>query len=161
MYPMAHHPYNSRSFFTRNNFLNLGGGLEVWRGYFQSLRPTIGRLLINVDISSALFYKPGLLLRVAVDNILSRNPGKPDSPELLNSRTMPPRERLELQRFLLNMRIEVTTSKGKKMATIKGLSTEGADARTFSKDGAEITVANYFKATNRTLKYPQLLLVKV
>ncbi|KAJ0982367.1 hypothetical protein J5N97_010622 [Dioscorea zingiberensis] len=47
-----------RSFFSPSfGRFDLGGGLECWRGYYQSLRPTQMGLSLNIDISSTSFYK--------------------------------------------------------------------------------------------------------
>jgi hypothetical protein len=35
----------------------LGGGMVLWRGYFQSVRPAPGKMVINVDISTGLMFK--------------------------------------------------------------------------------------------------------
>lgn len=37
---------------------DLTGGLEAMRGYYSSVRPTIGRLLVNLNVTSGAFYKP-------------------------------------------------------------------------------------------------------
>ncbi|KAG1789584.1 uncharacterized protein HD556DRAFT_1396350 [Suillus plorans] len=34
----------------------LGGGLELWRGYFQSVHPTISK---NIDVSTVVMFKQG------------------------------------------------------------------------------------------------------
>lgn len=36
----------------------LGGGLQALRGYFSSVRPAVGRLLLNINVTSGAFYKP-------------------------------------------------------------------------------------------------------
>ncbi|GAB7363813.1 hypothetical protein MBLNU230_g4379t1 [Neophaeotheca triangularis] len=41
---------------------NLGSGLLALRGYYSSVRPTIGRLLVNLNVTSGAFYKPMPLL---------------------------------------------------------------------------------------------------
>ncbi|EHA51185.1 hypothetical protein MGG_13617 [Pyricularia oryzae 70-15] len=41
--------------------MDLGGGLEAFRGFFSSIRPATGRLLININVTSAAFYKQGTL----------------------------------------------------------------------------------------------------
>lgn len=40
---------------------DLGGGVQAVRGFFSSIRPAAGRILINVNITWKAFYKPGLL----------------------------------------------------------------------------------------------------
>jgi eukaryotic translation initiation factor 2C len=54
MEPTMKYPFNIRSFFTDQECKRIGGGLELWRGYFQSVRPAIGRILINIDISTGM-----------------------------------------------------------------------------------------------------------
>jgi eukaryotic translation initiation factor 2C len=66
------YPNNGRAYFTNAETLALGGGIELWRGFFQSVpmfalpnkslqflrlrrsvRPTLGRMLVNVDTAMA------------------------------------------------------------------------------------------------------------
>ncbi|OBZ65206.1 hypothetical protein A0H81_14808 [Grifola frondosa] len=44
---------NARSLFINTRARDIGRGLQAWRGFSQSVRPAIGRLLINVDLSNA------------------------------------------------------------------------------------------------------------
>lgn len=37
---------------------DLTGGLIALRGYFSSVRPAVGRLLVNLNVTSGAFYKP-------------------------------------------------------------------------------------------------------
>ena len=57
--------FNVRSFFTDGGARNIGGGLVLWRGYFQSIRPAVGRMLINVNISTGVMCEvhPGRTVR--------------------------------------------------------------------------------------------------
>jgi len=41
---------------------NLNGGLEALRGYFSSVRPSVGRLLLNLNVTAGAFFKPMPLL---------------------------------------------------------------------------------------------------
>lgn len=41
---------------------DLGKGLTSLRGYFRSARPSTGRILVNVNVSHAVFFKPGALV---------------------------------------------------------------------------------------------------
>jgi hypothetical protein len=41
-----------RAFYTPSESKPLGGGAEVWAGFFQSARPAPGRMLINLDVSA-------------------------------------------------------------------------------------------------------------
>ncbi|EEB97232.1 hypothetical protein MPER_03493, partial [Moniliophthora perniciosa FA553] len=43
-----------RFFFSERGKASLGPGYEVWRGYFQSIRPGMGQMYLNVDTSAAV-----------------------------------------------------------------------------------------------------------
>ncbi|KAJ7632788.1 argonaute-like protein [Roridomyces roridus] len=42
-----------------------GSGIELWRGFFQSVRPTLGKLLVTVDVAMAAVYQSGRVLDIA------------------------------------------------------------------------------------------------
>ena len=46
---------------SHNNFMELGAGLQAFRGYFSSVRPATGRLLLNLNVTSGAFYRPAPL----------------------------------------------------------------------------------------------------
>ncbi|KIY67428.1 argonaute-like protein [Cylindrobasidium torrendii FP15055 ss-10] len=50
-------------FFTKNAApaVSLGGGLEAWRGFYSSVRPSHHQLLVNVNVCTTAFYEPGNL----------------------------------------------------------------------------------------------------
>jgi eukaryotic translation initiation factor 2C len=41
-----------------HNIRSLSGGLEALRGYFQSVRPATGGLLLNVNVTHGVFFEP-------------------------------------------------------------------------------------------------------
>ena len=41
--------------------VSLGGGLEAWRGFYSSVRPSWRQLTVNVNVCTAAFYTPGNL----------------------------------------------------------------------------------------------------
>jgi eukaryotic translation initiation factor 2C len=45
----------------QHNIKVLGGGLEALRGFFQSVRPATGGLLLNVNVTHGVFLQPGPL----------------------------------------------------------------------------------------------------
>lgn len=45
----------------QHNIMGLGGGLEALRGFFQSVRPATGGLLLNVNVTHGIFLEPGPL----------------------------------------------------------------------------------------------------
>jgi eukaryotic translation initiation factor 2C len=58
-YPFGNHP--------QLQVAPLGGGLQAVRGYFSSVRTSVNRLLVNVNVATGAFYKPGPLLDVMDD----------------------------------------------------------------------------------------------
>ncbi|ESK91292.1 argonaute-like protein [Moniliophthora roreri MCA 2997] len=163
MEPTLNHPFNVRSFFTDRERKEIGLGLEVWRGYFQSVRPGMGEMLINIDISTGLMYKRGPLIQLCMEFVKKQG----QSPLILApSRGFPDRERLKLSRFITGMRVLINSGDPNLppvARVVKKLSTAGANATTFSlREGGSMTVADYFKKrNNRPLQYPDLPCVEV
>ncbi|KAF7314910.1 Argonaute-like protein [Mycena indigotica] len=160
MAPSLLYPTKGRSFFTSAGARPIGAGLVLWRGYFQSFRPTLGKMLVNVDISTGVMYRDGPLINLCLENIGQSDPGR------LNA-AMPDRIRLKLQRFLVGVRVAVKPADGageERVYSIKRLSRRGANEESFStRDGKTLTVANYYRqmANNRPLERPALLCVEV
>jgi eukaryotic translation initiation factor 2C len=162
MDPNMQHPFNVRSFFTEDGKRAIGGGLELWRGYFQSVRPSQGSMYINLDIATGVMYKPGFLLQLCIEhlNVANGNPGS------LSPNARPPfpdRERVRLQRFISGMRITTSYTGSTKTFVIKRVTAEGASGIIFPlRDGGSISVADYFKKhLNYTLKFPHVVCVEV
>jgi eukaryotic translation initiation factor 2C len=158
MEPTQKYPFNVRSFYTPQGKQIVGGGLEFWRGYFQSLRPSIGRLIVNVDISSGMMYKAGPLIELCLD-FLGRGPNQ----DLLA--TLPDRERLRLQKFIKGVKVQIKTKSSgpQKFRVVRGLSKEGADRFNFvGSDGAQTNVARYFREQLReTVRFPKVICAEV
>ncbi|RDB22690.1 Protein argonaute-2 [Hypsizygus marmoreus] len=163
MEPTMKYPFNVRSFFTNRETKDIGSGLQLWRGYFQSVRPASGRMLINIDISTGTMYKAGPLLNLCLDFF-----GKADPASLEPRKGFPDRERLRLQRFISGIRV-LTTHPGpdgtvqQTPRVVKKLSSAGANALTFTmREGGTMSVAEYFQRTqNRKLQFPFVICVEV
>ncbi|KNZ77926.1 Protein argonaute-2 [Termitomyces sp. J132] len=161
MDPSEKYPFNVRSFFTDKEIKNIGMGIVLWRGFFQSVRPGIGRMLINVDISTGMMYKPGNLIDLCLDFFEKQNPNL-----LAPSAGLPDRERLRLQRFLIGLKVTTphtnSTRPNAPPRVIKKLSSAGANALRFNMNGVTITVADYFRTqANRPLRFPANICVEV
>jgi eukaryotic translation initiation factor 2C len=165
MEPTMKYPFNVRSFFTDRETKDIGSGLQLWRGYFQSVRPACGQMLINVDISTGTMYKAGPLLNLCLEYIGRK---EKDPNVLAPSHGLPDRERLRLQRFISGIRV-ITTLPGSGGAVnqtprvVKKLSTAGANALRFTmREGGTMTVADYFKThQNCVLRFPDVICVEV
>jgi len=158
MNPILKYPFDKRSFYTRQDRKDIGHGLELWRGIFQSVRPTINRLILNIDLKAGVMYKEGPLLSLCLDFF-----GKLDaSPTALFSLDIfPIKKRLELKRFLVGLRVQTPTT-GAKLRTIRGLSDLGAETHTFlARSGTQTTVAQYFASLGHQLRYPSVICIQV
>src|SRR5581483_3189288 len=67
-------PTLRRSFFTPRGSQQISGGLEIWQGYYQSARPTRGKMMINVDLSVTVFFEHGPLVEVVTKVLGRRTP---------------------------------------------------------------------------------------
>ncbi|KAI8935159.1 hypothetical protein NX059_007752 [Plenodomus lindquistii] len=56
-----HYPFGSHS---QVQIQELGSGLQALRGYFSSVRTSVNRILVNVNVATGAFYKAGPLVEV-------------------------------------------------------------------------------------------------
>lgn len=141
-----------RSIFDGKGVEPIAGAVDVWKGFFLSLRPTLGRMLLNVDISATAFIAPGDIIPILRDFL-----GIPKN-EVFDS--LHPRERGPVEHFLRACRIEMT-HRGEghvRRYKVLGLSSTSADQTFFEdQDGKKASVAEYFASKyEMTLKYPKL-----
>ncbi|KNZ75349.1 Protein argonaute-3 [Termitomyces sp. J132] len=144
---------NGRAYFTPQGSRPIGSGLELWRGFFQSVRPAIGRMLVNIDTSVAAVYAGGNLIDVCLDFL-----GKNDVRALALDEKSP--NFRALQKHLKDLQINTLTTR-KRVRTIHGL-VPAAGTYIFPKDDREISVQEHFKAAhNITIKYPNIIGVRL
>ncbi|KAK1215825.1 hypothetical protein PQX77_021551 [Marasmius sp. AFHP31] len=150
-----------RSFFSNAGSRDLGGGYQIWRGYFQSVRPGQKNLLLNVDTNVAMMYSPGPLIGLCLQ-FLGREGANPN---ILAPRSgFPDEQRERLRSFLVGMEVLVegaTPGRSQRRVTVSGLSRLGAVDELFvDRNGQQITVANYFhQAANRSLQFPNVVCI--
>ncbi|CAG8451565.1 6557_t:CDS:10 [Ambispora gerdemannii] len=147
-----------RSFYTSDGSQLLYGGVEVWQGYYQSARPTAGKMMINVDVSATAFYEGGPLVPIVVKILGGR------SPDDLR-RGIDERDRVKLEKFLKNLKIRVH-HRGDAVAhrrfRISKLTERSAGQTVFQIDNEPVDVGTYFQRTyNVRLTYPFLPCVVV
>ena len=154
------YPLINRFFFTDRETRALGAGITLWRGYFQSVRPTIDRVLINIDISTGAMYKSGRLVDLALEFLnISETPNA-----LAPRHGLPYREYRRLQRFISGIKVVISRTKNlNRPRLVKNLTREGARDRNFETgDGQIITVAEYFqKHLNIPLQFPDVICAEV
>lgn len=147
------------SFFTHDTFSKLTGGLEVYKGIFQSVRCGVGRVLLNIDTAVSVMHQRGSLITLCTKFLGLR------SEDELNN--LSPQNQRKLKRVVKGLRV-CWTHRGEKGFTkdikIKDITDKGANQLKFmlnaddpAGNSEEITVAAYFKRVyNITLRYPGL-----
>ncbi|KAI9243621.1 Piwi domain-containing protein [Phascolomyces articulosus] len=146
-----------RSFYTPNDSRALSGGLEVWQGFYQSARPGVGKMYINLDVSATAFYEGGRLPDLAVKII-----GRRTIDDL--RRGLTDRDRIKLEKAIKNLQIQIVHRGEKKFKYKITKLTPSTVERTKFKDqeGKEMTVSQYFtQRYGMRLSYPFLPCVVV
>jgi len=57
---------------------DLGGGLSAYRGFFSSVRYSVGRILINLNVANGVFFNDGPLRQLVAGLCNGRNPPASD-----------------------------------------------------------------------------------
>lgn len=169
-----------RSLYTNAGSYPLKNGIELWPGFYQSARPTVGQLrvklvlnnlindrtnlilwtgkiMINVDVCATTFYEPGPLPDTVVKIL-----GRRSLDELCHG--IAELELRKLERFLKNLKIRVVHRGDRRLKfRISRLTPSSAGRTTFmDQAGNEMTEADYFlRQYNKRLNYPFLPCVVV
>jgi eukaryotic translation initiation factor 2C len=150
--PSKEHIKVGRVFYTNQGSQSLSGGVKVWQGYFQSIRPTPRKLMINVDLHATAFYESDSLVQL-VAKILNRE-------SVDDLRRIHDRDRTKLEKCLKNLKI-FDTHRGevasRRRFRISKLTNTPASSTKFEVNGQQIDIATYFFNTyNKRLQYPFL-----
>ncbi|KAG8898541.1 hypothetical protein FRB99_007372 [Tulasnella sp. 403] len=160
MQMLLNYPFNVRSFYPGDEIQPIERGIELRRGYFQSIRPAIGQMVLNFDISTGAFYQPGPLIALCLAVLGKPNTANPNN-EL--SGNMNRRDRSSLLKMLRHLRVR-TQQRGEqpRIREIRGLSEVGAANHTFDTPEGQTTVAQFAARTSgRPLQYPAALSVQL
>ncbi|TBU32359.1 Piwi-domain-containing protein [Dichomitus squalens] len=146
-------PADARSFYVDSKAKDLRIGLSAWRGFFQSVRPTLGRLIINIDVSHALVYTGGPLVTTMMQYLNLR-----DSRGL---QTLSPSDFRKLRTFLKGVVVSITVSPKMRARPISDL-VLAAGQQVFDKDNESWTVQRHFETKyGKQVRYPKYVGVKV
>ncbi|XP_048424946.1 protein argonaute 5 [Pyrus x bretschneideri] len=114
---------------------DLGDGLEYWRGFYQSLRPTQFGLSLNIDVSARAFYE-SILVTEFVKKLLNYR-------EL--SRPLPDRDRLKVKKALKGVKVKLSYRENRSYK-ITGVSVEPLNKLTFTlEDQSRTSVVQYYR----------------
>ena len=48
-----------KCFYTSEESTSISNGAQLWKGFYQCIHPTSGRMMINLDVSATAFYESG------------------------------------------------------------------------------------------------------
>lgn len=139
-----------RSLYNNDSAQRISGGLEVWKGYFMSIRPGAGRLLLNVDTTATAFYAPGPCIELA-SQFLHVRPG--DMIKSINDQ-----EARQLEQLFRNLKVQPThRSTSTRRYRVLGLTKDSARNCKFDSEDGPTNVFEYFQRKyNITLREPDL-----
>lgn len=118
----------------------LGEGLESWRGFYQSIRPTQMGLSLNIDMSSTAFIEPLPVIEF-VTQLLNRD---------VSARPLSDADRVKIKKALRGIKVEVThRGNMRRKYRIAGLTSQATRELTFPVDerGTMKSVVEYFFET--------------
>ncbi|KAI5603005.1 hypothetical protein BDE02_01G190600 [Populus trichocarpa] len=127
----------------------LGNGIEYWRGYYQSLRPTQMGLSLNIDVSARSFYEPILVTEFVAKYFNLRDLSRPLSDQ----------DRVKVKRALRGIKVEISYRDYARSFKVTGISNLPVDKTMFTLDDkkTKVSVHQYFwDRYNIGLKYTSL-----
>ncbi|KAJ3271319.1 Eukaryotic translation initiation factor 2C, partial [Borealophlyctis nickersoniae] len=145
----------SASFFTDYRPSPLPGGLSVYKGWFQSVRPTYKELLLNLDVSATAFYAPGPVISLLAQYFGRRHITEVRPPDFERSRA-------GLSKFLREVKVDTTYrgASGRSRYKIMGIAQESARSAKMTleeQQGRVVSIEQYYKEQhNITLEFPHL-----
>ncbi|SJK96831.1 uncharacterized protein ARMOST_00077 [Armillaria ostoyae] len=164
MEPSLNHPFRVRSFYSDKVKAPLANtGLEAWQGYFQSIRPALNRLLVNIDISTGVFFKPGSLIETCLEFFTGNRRENVDRYlRATGPQAIPLAQRRRLQTFLFGVKVETeSAASGKKLLSIHKLADRDAASTVFTPTGGQqISVEQYYARANQRLRHPNIICVQ-
>ncbi|KAI0706856.1 Piwi domain-containing protein [Cerioporus squamosus] len=146
-------PAHSKSFYDANTAVDIDMGLQIWKGFFQSVRPMRGRLLLNVDRTVAAVYASGSLIDVMFRFL------RLDNRRELDNLSQP--DYFRLRSHLKGVVVKIRISPNARPRPITDLVRE-AGRQEFDKNGARCTVKQHFESKyNEQVVYPGCVGVRI
>ncbi|CAN8003154.1 unnamed protein product [Ixodes hexagonus] len=145
-----------RSFFKppppqENN--TLGGGREVWFGYYTSVRPAQWKPMLNIDMSATAFYEP-ISVITFMCRIFSEGRREMTPADFRDLRDF---QNVRLNKELKGLRVKVTHLSYPRRYKVARITKESAKKLYFTmEDGSRNSVADYFQSKYGRLTYPNL-----
>ncbi|THV07876.1 Piwi-domain-containing protein [Dendrothele bispora CBS 962.96] len=128
--------------------------LKLLNGFFQSVRPAMNRLILNVDITAG-----AILPQQPLVDACARYCEMSDRARLRDLRADSP-QFMKLRQFLRGVKVVVSTDRRRREKTIKDIISDVGRER-FDKDGEMTTVADHFRRMHNITIAPRTLGVRL
>ncbi|XP_033109683.1 protein argonaute-2-like isoform X1 [Anneissia japonica] len=151
-----------RSFFSAPESYNppLGGGREVWFGFHQSVRPSMWKMMLNIDVSATAFYKAQSVIDFMCDVV--------DMRDLNERRPLSDSSRVKFTKEIRGLKIEIThCGSMRRKYRVCNVTRRPAQTQTFplqldTGQTVDCTVGRYFmEKYHIRLQYPHLPCLQV
>ncbi|EIN05853.1 Piwi-domain-containing protein [Punctularia strigosozonata HHB-11173 SS5] len=67
------YPFTRKAVFPGKEWASLKQGLTIHRGYFQSVRPSLNKIIVQVDVSHSAMHRSGSVIDIAQEVTLARD----------------------------------------------------------------------------------------
>ncbi|XP_072175930.1 protein argonaute-2-like [Diadema setosum] len=139
----------------------LGGGREVWFGFHQSIRPSMWKMMLNIDVSATAFYSCQSVIDFLCEVL--------DIQDISDQRRpLSDSHRVKFTKEIKGLKIEIThCGNMKRKYRVCNVTKRSAQTQTFpwqleNGQTVECTVAKYFRDRhNLILQYPHLPCLQV
>lgn len=130
----------------------LADGVEYWRGYYQSIRPTQMGLSLILDGSARPFYESLMVHEFVLEYLKLRDLSRPLSDA----------NRVKIKRALKGITVEATHLSYKKRCKVIGVSSEPTNQLMFTHGDEQLSVSQYFRDKHGIqLQYPYLPSIQI
>ncbi|KAK3226875.1 hypothetical protein Dsin_006737 [Dipteronia sinensis] len=139
-----------RSFFSAglDNKTEIGFGVECWKGFYQSLRPTQMGMSLNMDVSATSFYESIPVIDFVAKFLNLGDPKRAASTQIMEN------DLVKLKKALRGVKVEVTHGESKRYK-VTGITSAPTNQLKFLAEGKkEKSVRQYFQEKyNISLRY--------
>ncbi|CUA70247.1 Protein argonaute MEL1 [Rhizoctonia solani] len=147
----SNYPLKGSSFFMdiQGVSRDLRRGFKLYRGFFQSVRPTIGRMHVNIDVATGVVFQPISVLEFVMEFLKLRDPR--DLGQLKEAQL------ISVTRILKGIKVVATVGRRTDSTkSIKSISRNGPDSYFFDKDGQQVSVLQHMRDVhNARVQYPK------
>ncbi|KZP00889.1 Piwi-domain-containing protein, partial [Calocera viscosa TUFC12733] len=151
--PMQKLPHTAKSYFLPGQQKEISKDISLFLGLFQSVRPAMNRLFVNVNLTAGKFWNPRPVMDVVMDFFQAR-----DARRLTN---MTLRDLRDVTKYLHG--VKVISEHRKEPSPPRGIMAiirEGAD--TYQLDDTGETILDYFwRVYHYKLKFPSACCVRI